>query len=143
MLSYNTQLNCILDIEEEEDDDDDTNQVSLWINLYNDRNKLITTLEYSDITQDYNDFLEINEHYDLYDNIEELGDDIASGYLSRFVNMPRDIPRLDLIINLRMKMQHQTGKCGNSCILCNPDIGDDPFPDFTFDIRNIEPEGEA
>ena len=46
------------------------------------------------------------------------------------------------MINLRMKMRHQKGICNDSCILCNPDIGDDPFPDFIFDIRNADTEGE-
>ena len=138
MFQCDTDLRCFLehDIDEE--------YVSLWISLYKKQDgSLINTLEYADITDKYSDFIDINDHYDIYQDTDELDRDIEEGYLARFIDMPRDNPRLDLIFNLRMKMQHQTGSCDNSCILCNPDIGEDPFPDFTFDARNLEPESDV
>jgi len=44
---------------------------------------------------------------------------------------------------MRAKMIHQQGLCGHSCIFCNPDLGEDPFPDFTFDVRNLDPLDEV
>ena len=118
--------------------------VALWISLYDNMSgTLINTLEYADITDKYLDFIDINDHYDVYEDTDDLDKDIEEGYLSRFIGIPKSISRLDLISNLRMKMRHQTGNCGNGCILCNPDIGDDPFPDFIFDVKNLEPESDA
>ena len=134
MIQNNVQLNCFIERE--------SNNVLIFVNLLDD--KLFNmTLQFSDITEEFNDFIQINEHFMLYNDIDDLTTDLEEGHLQRFMGQPKDNERLDLMVNLRMKMKHQKGMCGNSCILCNPDIGDDPFPDFAFDIRNLEPEGEA
>lgn len=138
MLSRDARISCYLD------SDDDTGRVTLVVSLSSEpEGTPITTLEYADITEEFDDFVEVNNHYDLYKDTEKLKRDIEYAHLTRFMGSPRDIPKLDLITNLRMKMRHQAGNCKDSCILCNPDIGDDPFPDFMFKIKNLEPEGEA
>jgi len=108
-----------------------------------DKNMFRMTLQFSDITEEINDFVKIDSHYLLYENVNELLGDIELAHLQRFMGQPEDNPKLDLIINLRMKMKHSNGDCGIGCILCNPDIGDDPFPDFTFEINNAESEDEV
>ena len=132
MKTTNVKLNCFIDREDDKS--------SIFINITDDIFNM--TLQYADITEKFNEFLEINERFELYDDIDDLVSDLENGLLQRFTSQPESNDRLDLIINLRMKMRHQNGSCGDSCILCNPDIGDDPFPDFTFDIRNAETEGE-
>ena len=135
MEFYNTRVYCFV----EHDEDGET---SVLITLNKEpNNSLVYTLEYSNITKDYNSFLDINEYYEIYEDLNDLDCDIEKGYLSRFIGAPKDVPRLDLIINLKIKMEHQAGVCEDSCILCNPDLGDDPFPDFTFDIRNMKTKG--
>ena len=133
MKQADAKLNCFID----RDDDD---RSFIYINITDDIFNM--TLQYADITDKFNEFLEINERFELYSDIDDLILDLEEGFLQRFISQPKDNDRLDLMINLRMKMNHQNGSCKDSCILCNPDIGDDPFPDFTFDIRNAETEGE-
>ena len=134
MVQNDVRLNCFINREED--------GVFLFVSLVD--NKMFNmTLQFSDITNEFSDFIEINEHFELYNDIDELVLDLEKGHMQRFMGQPEDNDRLDLMVNLRMKMKHQKGICGNSCILCNPDIGDDPFPDFTFNIRNLEPKGEA
>lgn len=134
MIQNNVKLNCFV---EQEDD-----SVFIFINLVDDT-MFNMTLQFADITKEFRDFEKINEHYLLYEYVDDLITDLENAHLQRFMGQPRDNDKLDLIVNLRMKMKHQSGNCDNACILCNPDIGDDPFPDFTFNIRNMEPEGEA
>jgi hypothetical protein len=134
MIQVNTTLSCFIDTEEE--------TTFIYINLINE-NMFSMTLEYADITDSFNDYARVNDHFSIYDDIKEFKSDLEKGYLERFMGQPRDNARLDLMINLKMKMNHQDGRCEDSCILCNPDMGEDLFPDFTFDIRNADPKGEA
>lgn len=133
MIQIDTKLSCFIEFE--------GGGAFLYVNLLNNLYSLI--LEYADITEEFNDFIEINSHFNLYKSEIDIAEDLEDGHLKRFLGQPLDNDRLDLMSNLRMKMRHSNGTCGDSCIFCNPDIGDDPFPDFTFNIRNIEPEGEA
>lgn len=133
MIQVDTKLSCFIELEED--------MVFIYVNLVNKLSSI--TLQYSDITEEFNDFIEVNNHFDLYSNKDELINDLEKGHLQRFLGEVENNNRLDLISNLRMKMLHKNGTCKDSCILCNPDIGDDPFPDFMFNIRNIEPEGET
>lgn len=133
MIQIDAKLSCFI---EEEDD-----LFLLFVNLSENMSSL--TLEYSDITEELHDFFEVNEIFDIYEDENEIIKDLEIGHMDRFLGKPRDNPKLDLMVNLRMKMNHRNGTCGDYCIFCNPDIGEDPFPDFTFNIRNMEPEGEA
>ena len=133
MIQIDTKLNCFIELEED--------RAFIYLNIID--GLFSVTLQYADITDEFNDFIEVNDHFELYDNKDQLISDLEEGHLQRFLGQPKDNDKLDLISNLRMKMKHKNGTCDDSCILCNPDIGDDPFPDFVFNIRNIEPEGEA
>lgn len=133
MKQINTKLNCYIEFEED--------KTFICINLTNDT--LTVTLQYADITTEFNDFIEVNNHFELYDDQDQLTSDLEDGHLQRFLGQSKDNDRLDLMSNLRMKMLHKSGTCDDNCILCNPDIGEDPFPDFMFNIRNIDPKGEA
>ena len=117
-------------------------QILIFINLTGEKD-FSMIIEFADITDEFWDLSEINDHYEIYDNMDDLTLDLEVGHLERFMGLPKDNPKLDLLINLRMKMKHERSICGDQCILCNPDIGDDPFPDFVFNIRNAEPEGES
>jgi len=133
VIQVDTKLNCFIEFE--------GGGAFLYVNLLSDIYSMV--LEYADITEEFKDFVEINNHFNLYNGELEIANDLEEGHLRRFLGQPIDNDKLDLMSNLRMKMRHNNGTCNDSCILCNPDIGDDPFPDFTFNIRNIEPEGEA
>ena len=133
MIQVDTKLSCFIELEED--------MVFLYVNLVNNLSSI--TLQYTDITEEFNDFIEVNDHFDLYSDQDELINDLEEGHIQRFLGESKNNDKLDLITNLRMKMRHKNGTCDDGCILCNPDIGDDPFPDFMFDIRNVEPEGEA
>lgn len=134
MKQIETKLSCYIT---QEDD-----RAYLYVTLI-DQKMFTMTLQFSDITNEIADFLEINSHYSLYKTADSLVADVEQAHLNRFMGQPKDNPKLDLIVNLRMKMRHRNGNCGVSCILCNPDIGEDPFPDFTFEINNLEPEDEV
>jgi phosphopantothenate synthetase len=133
MIQVDTKLSCFIELEGEE--------AYIYVNITD--NVSIITLEYANITDELNDFIEINKYYELYKDENELIGDLEKGHIQRVLGQPKDDDRLDLISNLRMKMRHKNGTCDDSCILCNPDIGDDPFPDFMFNIRNIDTEGKA
>lgn len=135
MIQSDIKINCL--INEEEDD-----SIIMFINLLTNKG-IIVTLEFADITSDLTDLIEINDHYELYEDNDTLIKDLEEGHLNRFLREPQDNERLDLLVNLRMKMRHQEDICNDQCILCNPDIGDDPFPDFIFNIRNADTEGEG
>ena len=133
--SSNVQIRCNIYREDDE-------LVVMKIVL-TDKRRYITTLEFADITNDYLEFVEVNNHIELYDSEDELQKELAEAYLNKFLNRSQENTKMDLLVNLRMKMLHQASQCRNNCILCNPDLGDDPFPDFTFDLKNYSPEGEA
>lgn len=135
MIRKDIEANCFIEY------DEDADAYLLFINLLFNHKSM--TIEYSNITDEMLDFLEINENYNIYNTEEELFEDIESAHFNRFLGEPRDSDRVNLLVNLRMKMRHSNGICGEDCILCNPNIGEDPFPDFTFNIRNIDTEGEA
>lgn len=103
----------------------------------------ITTLEYSDITSEYAEMLDVNSQANIFSSTQELETSLVNAQILKFLGEQRNDPKLDLLLNIRMKMNHQQGRCSNGCIMCNPDLGDDPFPDFTFDTKFCEPKGEA
>lgn len=135
MQQVDVKLNCYTTTEED-------GSTYLYVTIID--NKMFTlTLQFAEITKEFKDFKLINEQYELYDNNNDLLTDLEQGHLQRFMGQPQSNPKLDLMTNLRMKLRHRNRNCGSGCILCNPDIGDDPFPDFTFDINNAEPEDEV
>lgn len=103
----------------------------------------LTTLEYSDITSYYKELLDISDKLSLFESEDQLKASIINAQLLKFLNEERDDSKFDLLLNIKMKARHQAGTCEGNCILCNPDLGDDPFPDFTFDVKFFDPEGEA
>jgi hypothetical protein len=134
VIQVNAKLSCFIEIEEDD-------RAYIYVNITD--GIFSITLEYANITDELNDFIEVNKHFNLYKDKGELISDLEKGHLQRVLGQPTDNKKLDLMSNLRMKMRHNNGTCDDSCILCNPNIGDDPFPDFIFNIRNIEPEGEV
>jgi hypothetical protein len=134
VIQVDAKLSCFIELEEDD-------RAYIYVNITD--NVFSITLEYAEITSEFNDFIEVNKHFELYNDQNELINDLEKGHLQRVLGQPRNNDRLDLMTNLRMKMRHKNGTCGDSCILCNPDMGDDPFPDFMFNIRNIDTEGEA
>lgn len=135
MLQKDVKISCFIEYDSEND------EYCIYTNLTDDQ--LSMTLEFADITSSIYDLFYINESYNIYIDEEELLDDIEEGYFNRFLGRPYDNERLDLLLNLQMKMKHRAGICDDSCILCNPDLGTDPFPDFTFNLRVRETEGEG
>jgi len=131
----NTKLRCVIDGDEE--------FAYYKIDLLDECDVIITTLEYSDITDDYNDFIIVNKEANIYTDLEELKTDVAQGRLNRFSGKGQGDQRVELLMTLLAKLRHQTGQCKDICIYCNPDLGSDPFPDFTFDLKNSTPEGNS
>ena len=131
----NTKLRCIIDGDEK--------LVYMKIDLLDYLNSVITTLEYADITKEFNEFLIVNEEVKSYNNVEDLKKDLAQARLNRFVSNNKGSDKLEYIVELVAKSKHQSGGCKNDCVYCNPDLGSDPFPDFNFNVRNSEPEGNA
>ena len=113
------------------------------IDLVGDLNNIITTLEYADITQDFNDLLIINKETNLYSDVEELKKELAEAKLNRYIGKGQGNQRVELLVGLSAKLKHQNGICKDTCIFCNPDLGNDPFPDFIFTIKNSSPEGTS
>ena len=136
MQQIDAKLSCYINPSLEDD------RILLYVSLIDEKASSII-LQFADITKEIEDFMYINEQYEIYPSLEELIEDVEKAHLQRFVNRPQSNQRLDLIMNIRMKIRHNEGVCGNDCILCNPDIGDDPFPDFTFDIVNLDSEDEV
>lgn len=130
-----TKLRCIIDGDEE--------FAYYKIDLLDSNDEVITTLEYSDITEDFKEFLDINKETNIYTNIEELKLDLAQGRLNRFSGKGQGNQRVELLADLLAKYKHQAGSCKNTCIYCNPDLGSDPFPDFVFDLKNSTTEGNS
>lgn len=103
----------------------------------------VSILEFADITNQIDALIDINQSLKLYDNIKELKVDIAAGYLAAFLNKKNENPRLTMLNNVKMRIDHQSGLCESKCIYCNPDLGEDSFPDFTAEIKNAETKGQA
>lgn len=103
----------------------------------------ITTLEYADITNEFEELCEINDQALIYDDDEQIKKDLARGKLDRVLGNSKAKERLDLLTGLKAKFEHQSGACKDGCIYCNPELGQDPFPDFTFIAKNALPEGTA
>jgi len=133
-VSHSVELSCVIDGDEE--------LVFIRTDLIS-KGEHITTLEYSDITTYYRELLDISSKITLFDSEDELKTSIASAQLLKFLNKDRDDSKLNLLLNIRMKAKHQASACNGNCILCEPDLGDDPFPDFTFDVKFFDPKGEA
>lgn len=134
MIQEDAKLSCYIDIE------DDT--ALIYVTLIN--SKLQSQiLQFADITDILHDFLDIEEHYSLYYDESELMEDIEEAHLQRFMGLPIMNDRLDILSNLRMKMNHHHKLCGDSCILCNPELGTDAFPDFTFDVDMSDPDDDV
>lgn len=121
----------------------DEDLVYYRIDLLSEFGEAITTLEYADITDDFNDLLSANKEMNIYSDIEDLKKDLAQAKLNRYVGKGQGNQRIELMVGLVAKLKHQTGICKDTCIYCNPDLGSDPFPDFTFDIKNLPTEGTS
>lgn len=107
---------------------------------------VLSTLEFADITNEILDLVIINDEIKLYNDVREMVNDIAIGHLNRFAKeiiSDNEDEKISLLFNIRAKANHQQKICGNDCIFCNPDLGDDPFPDFTFDAKFMTPKGDA
>lgn len=106
--------------------------------------KFLSTLEFADITNEMKDLLEINKEIGVYATEDELRLDLAIGYLDKALqnDTNKDL-KIGFLFNLRQKMLHHKGECQDDCIYCNPDLGDDPFPNFTFQAKFLDPSGSA
>jgi len=100
-------------------------------------------MEFAEVTTEINELFEINKDISLYENEDDLKNDLAEGYLRKFLKEPTDNLKINLLLNIRGKIRHQQQRCANDCIFCNPDLGNDPFPDFTCNLKVLDPEGSA
>lgn len=116
-----------------------TKSESVHLSLYLDS----VLLQFCDITNVYKELVETNTEYEIYDNDAEMLGGLETGYLHRYLERDFEDERLDALVSLRVDMLHRSKKCGGDCILCNPNLGPDPFPDFLFYLNAINPEGEA
>lgn len=122
------------------DGDDD-----LWfirLDLFYDDN-IISTLEFAEITDEVNDLIAVNKELSLYDNNEDLLKDMAEGHINKYLGIEYNNEKLNLLFNIKAKVKHQQKQCSDGCIFCNPELGIDPFPNFTFNIQLKDPEGSA
>jgi len=103
----------------------------------------VATLEFADISKDFQDLVEANTFFSLYESPDSIKKDLADAHISRFLNEERGSENLDILYNLVNKMRHSQGRCKDSCIYCNPDLGDDPLPDFTFEAKNYDAKSET
>lgn len=131
MIQDDVKLICSIEFD---DNDDDEENIFIYINLIN-QSGFKMTLEFADITEKFNDFLAANDRFGIYDDIDELISDLELGYFRRFMGILEINKKIDLLINLRMKLLHKKGMCDEECVMCNSDYGTDPFPDFTFDVK--------
>lgn len=112
------------------------------LDLVNATNDIVCNIEFADITNDVKDLLEANQHFLLYEGVEEIKSDLANAHLSKFLNEDRESQKLDVLFNLVNKMRHSQGVCKDGCIHCNPDLGEDPLPDFTFGVKKYDVENK-
>lgn len=131
----NTKLRCLVDGNEK--------LVYFKIDLLDNLNQIITTLEYSEITKYFNELLLINEENKIYTDLEELKADFSQAKLNRFLNKGKGNQKLENLFELVAKIKHQSGDCKDDCGFCNPDLGTDFLPDFNFEMKNSDPEGNA
>jgi len=129
------KLRCVVDGDDE--------LVFAKIELVDELDSIISTMEYADITKHFNDLLKINEEANLYIEDEELKKDLAAGKLARYLGNSEQNQKLDILTTLLARYNHQSGNCKDDCIYCNPDLGTDSFPDFTFKLKNSTSEGTS
>lgn len=103
----------------------------------------IYTLEFADISGEFKDLLEANSNFPIYDNEEDIKKNIAEVHLARILNRDSEDKKLNMLYGLVSKMKHSQAMCKDDCIYCNPDLGTDPVPDFTFEVKNYEHKGET
>lgn len=120
----------------------DENTTYLNIKLMNGIEQ-ISLLEFADITDELKSLIEINSNLKLYESVDELKNDLAQGYLATFLNKKSDNTKIVILNNIKMRINHQNGLCEYKCIYCNPDLGEETFPDFTAKIKNLDIKGEA
>ena len=130
-----TKLACCVDGDEE--------LIYYRIDLLDEFDAIISTMEYADITQDYKEILKVNEEAQLYFDMNQLKRDLAQAKLNRYMGKGQGKQEVEILITLTAKLKHQNGECKETCIYCNPDLGADPFPDFTFAVKNSTPEGNS
>ena len=137
MVNYkeNVNIKCSIGGDEE--------LIFIKIELTDVLDNYITTLEYVDITIDFDELVGINDQALIYDDERQIKEDLAKGKLQRYLGQAEANKKLDLLLGLRIKFNHQNGTCKDNCIYCKPELGGDPFPDFTFLVKNSTPEGTA
>ena len=128
LVSENIKLVCVVYGDEE--------LTYYKLELRDELNNAITTLEYADITKQFNDLLELNKEANLYINEAELKKELAQGKLNKYVGKTAYTQRLLVLVDLLVKIKHQSGQCENNCHICNPNIENDAYLDFTFGIKS-------
>lgn len=98
----------------------------------------ITSIEFADITDFFDELSEANEFTSIYENIEDLKTSIATAHLNKFLNKDYEDSKMEMILDMVAKMKHNHGKCSDGCTLCNPDVSGDVLPDFTFEVKKHE-----
>lgn len=108
--------------------------------------RALSTVEFADITEDVNDLIELNEHFNVYQDVEELKKDLAQGCLDRALGeepLNNEDLKIGLLLSMKAKLDHTDGVCGEDCHLCNPNLRGSIFPDFTFLAKFMKPEGSS
>lgn len=103
----------------------------------------IMSLKFAEITNEVNELLLLNEDVGLFATADELKTDLAKNNLKKFLGENTVNSKITLLFAIRAKIKHQEQKCAIDCIYCNPDLGEDPFPDFTINAELLEPKGHA
>lgn len=106
------------------------------VELTDNLDQIITTLEYSDITTFICALKMLNDELKVYNNHEELLQDFAQAKLNRFCDLGAGTDKIEELLAQFAKLRHQNQACEDTCIHCNPDFGTDPFPDFTYKLRD-------
>ena len=99
------------------------------MDLLDNLNNTISTLEYSDITNILKDLVEVNEQIKLYSDVSDIYTDLAQAKLNRFCNKAAGKDKIEELLNICAKYKHQNAICDSLCIYCSPHI-QDVFPSF-------------
>jgi hypothetical protein len=108
------------------------------VELLDELNKPITTLEYADISVFIFALETINTELKIYTDPHEIKLDFSKAKLNRFLRGARGSEKIEELMWHLSKINHQNQMCNDPCLHCNPEISSDPMPDFVFGLKNDE-----
>ena len=124
------------------DGEDDTYYYKLYLS-YN--NVILSTLEFSDISEDILQLLEINKKCKEYTTDKKLLADLAQYKLDCYLgNEIDEESSIFTLLDIKIEEKHNSGKCNKQCKYCSPENNvNNDLSGFLENLDTAEIKGSA